>query len=507
MLSFGGLNLSDGKKFKPAFPPVDSEKRVNNQMKEISDSYGRAIGRGGSEGEGKGEVVGEKEGGAKRMKEGRTIEEGIETVINIGKIKEREGGMITETTKDKERERRTIPGSVSEEDISTMKLPSVTYLIPHYATHAGASSLYIDNVFSESFLLQLESLFSRLPVAAPERGAIECASRSYYCDSIGWVTEGIAKALICLKHTEKANRRDDFHVSFNIQKNGNREMGRGKEDGEVGKDTAYLECERVKGEREEQEQGVGEREGQREIEGEGEGEGGTENGGDGWDNEEMHTGTEKTRNDTQSTTTSMVTQALPHMRFLNYSMIGSSSPPHVDLSRRTKDNRRSTHTFLLYLTDCYKGGETRLLRSVNPRHSKGIIKGGNVGVGAEVEVGSNDDSCEEKGIVSKKSGIDNSNNDNIDNNKNNYRSSNVHVDIHNDNNLDHNSNSNNINYTNPHKTSKGEEEEGSSETDENVLSCIAPRRGRLLIFPHYCPHEGAHTISLPKILLRGEMIG
>lgn len=37
-----------------------------------------------------------------------------------------------------------------------------------------------------------------------------------------------------------------------------------------------------------------------------------------------------------------------------------------------------------------------------------------------------------------------------------------------------------------------------------ILSQVAPRRGRLLLFPHACPHQGNKVISTPKILLRGE---
>ncbi|KAI9205794.1 uncharacterized protein BJ171DRAFT_499617 [Polychytrium aggregatum] len=39
-----------------------------------------------------------------------------------------------------------------------------------------------------------------------------------------------------------------------------------------------------------------------------------------------------------------------------------------------------------------------------------------------------------------------------------------------------------------------------------ALATVQPRRGRLLCFPHICPHEARPTVSLPKILLRGEML-
>ena len=39
-----------------------------------------------------------------------------------------------------------------------------------------------------------------------------------------------------------------------------------------------------------------------------------------------------------------------------------------------------------------------------------------------------------------------------------------------------------------------------------VLAAVTPRRGRLLIFPHGCPHDGAPVVCPPKLLLRGECL-
>lgn len=64
-----------------------------------------------------------------------------------------------------------------------------------------------------------------------------------------------------------------------------------------------------------------------------------------------------------------VTHIFPHMRFLNYSRPGGVLPPHVDLCRVDPfcmdGQKRSTHTFILYLTDCRLGGETRLLEDMS----------------------------------------------------------------------------------------------------------------------------------------------
>ena len=106
----------------------------------------------------------------------------------------------------------------------------------------------------------------------------------------------------------------------------------------------------------------------------------------------------------------LVIQVFAHMRFLDYSVVGTTLNPHVDICRVDPiSGRRSTHTFILYLTDCPQGGETSLLGDV------------------------------------------------------------------------------------------------SGEKQSQILACISPKRGRLLLFPHACPHEGNAVRDVPKILLRGEV--
>ena len=56
------------------------------------------------------------------------------------------------------------------------------------------------------------------------------------------------------------------------------------------------------------------------------------------------------------------TSVFQNIRFLKYERKGGLLPPHVDLCRvDEKSGRRSTHTFILYLTDCEEGGGTALL--------------------------------------------------------------------------------------------------------------------------------------------------
>eukprot|EP00553_Chaetoceros_curvisetus_P005710 CAMPEP_0204633294 /NCGR_PEP_ID=MMETSP0717-20131115/26853_1 /ASSEMBLY_ACC=CAM_ASM_000666 /TAXON_ID=230516 /ORGANISM="Chaetoceros curvisetus" /LENGTH=131 /DNA_ID=CAMNT_0051651411 /DNA_START=300 /DNA_END=692 /DNA_ORIENTATION=- len=103
------------------------------------------------------------------------------------------------------------------------------------------------------------------------------------------------------------------------------------------------------------------------------------------------------------------------MRFLNYLTPGSALLPHIDLAKVDPFSgcgRRSTHTFIMYISDCELGGETALLQELSP-----------------------------DGPFAK----------------------------------------------------------------HEVLALTTPVRGRMLIFPHACPHEGKEVVSVPKVLLRGEL--
>ena len=121
----------------------------------------------------------------------------------------------------------------------------------------------------------------------------------------------------------------------------------------------------------------------------------------------------------------MEVRVFPQMRFLHYTQDGSALAPHVDLSHRDiRDSSiKSTHTFILYLTDCSAGGgETVLLRTLCKKPTG--YTDGNVG----------------------------------------------------------------------------------SDDSSHIIEAVSPKFGRLLIFPHFCPHEG-HAIRSkePKLLLRGEV--
>jgi len=38
-----------------------------------------------------------------------------------------------------------------------------------------------------------------------------------------------------------------------------------------------------------------------------------------------------------------------------------------------------------------------------------------------------------------------------------------------------------------------------------ALAAVRPVRGRLLVFPHHCPHAGRPVVDAPKLVLRGEL--
>ena len=65
----------------------------------------------------------------------------------------------------------------------------------------------------------------------------------------------------------------------------------------------------------------------------------------------------------------------PLARFLCYAAPGGELPVHVDLARTWGGGLRSTHSFLLYLTDCTHGGETLLLETLPGDTAVGVVPG------------------------------------------------------------------------------------------------------------------------------------
>lgn len=69
------------------------------------------------------------------------------------------------------------------------------------------------------------------------------------------------------------------------------------------------------------------------------------------------------------------TSIFQHIRFLNYERPGGILPPHVDLCRvDSASGLRSTHTFILYLTDCGEGGGTALLHQLKDPRVMSVVQ-------------------------------------------------------------------------------------------------------------------------------------
>jgi hypothetical protein len=151
------------------------------------------------------------------------------------------------------------------------------------------------------------------------------------------------------------------------------------------------------------------------------------------------------------------THPIPRLRFLLYDAVGGEMRPHVDLSKTYKERGRgsdggsvehvheSTHTFLLHLRDSEEqdGGETVLLDTLHKSRKKESKKKNK----------KNKTEAQEKGVGEKKT--------------------------------------------------SGEQ---GSDGMPLVLGTVRPKRGRLMMFPHVCPHAGLMVHSPnKKLFLRGEL--
>lgn len=156
---------------------------------------------------------------------------------------------------------------------------------------------------------------------------------------------------------------------------------------------------------------------------------------------------------------------LPYMRFLEYSEPNGALGPHTDALIRCKETQVwSTHTLLVFCSDCEVGGETTLL----PEDPKAVrIQNNNVLKARRV--------VEELQAAIARIGATTNNVDNA------ARLDRLHVAL---------------------------EAAQSRAVDlpPKPSFPVKPRRGRVFFFPHECPHEGRPTVSVPKIFLRAELI-
>lgn len=148
---------------------------------------------------------------------------------------------------------------------------------------------------------------------------------------------------------------------------------------------------------------------------------------------------------------------LPRCRFLAYLEAGGDMQPHVDLSKQLDEydarcHAKSTHTFMVHLADCDQGGETVFLSHLNALSSR---KPGSLEQDFEEK--------DERGLALQRQ----------------------------------------------NDSSEDQRETIPTEGQDKkvgLLGAAIPRRGRLVIFPHACPHAGMPVLSVPKKFLRGELL-
>jgi hypothetical protein len=199
------------------------------------------------------------------------------------------------------------------------------------------------------------------------------------------------------------------------------------------------------------------------------------------------------KGDSQSPSTAAVeVQVLPQMRFLHYTTPGGYLPPHIDLSRLSSGTEiHSTHTFIIYLTDCAQGGETRLLEVSALSRANVKVKG--MGEGKSIGRASDDDGASVC-----------------------LDSSETHVEEEVE--PEHRQQGERQQEPSFHGSFNGHTQPSTTISNistgavdlkadsDDVIAAVAPKRGRVLIFPHACPHDGATVVEVPKLLLRGEIV-
>jgi hypothetical protein len=127
--------------------------------------------------------------------------------------------------------------------------------------------------------------------------------------------------------------------------------------------------------------------------------------------------------------------------------------PHIDLSKPMDENdttrrngsslRKSTHTFMVHLADCPSGGETVFLQHIN--QAPNLLHSARGGESSPAQVQA-------------------------------------------------------------HAQAEGDGGGGGGGGGGGVLGAARPMRGRVVVFPHACPHSGLPVVDVPKRFLRGELL-
>lgn len=162
-------------------------------------------------------------------------------------------------------------------------------------------------------------------------------------------------------------------------------------------------------------------------------------------------------------------RVLPWMRFLEYSERDQGLGPHTDALIRCKETGVwSTHTLLVFCSDCNVGGETTLL----PEDAK------TTRVRQRKVQKARDAANELKSAIARTESDDMTT----------KTTSSARLDR-------------------LQTALQNTEESIAIMTMQAKPSFpVQPKCGRIFFFPHECPHEGRSTVSVPKIFLRAELI-
>ena len=164
-------------------------------------------------------------------------------------------------------------------------------------------------------------------------------------------------------------------------------------------------------------------------------------------------------------------------------------------SGKQNENRPSTHTFMLHLADCPKGGETVFLSQLHRASAAATTAAAAAAAAAadaaqankEVAVASNDRlKRQEVAHVGDDPGARPTTPDGA------------------------------LTTSRTRQSGETDDDDGDGDGDGGgsgggddggivVLGSASPMRGRLVIFPHKCPHAGRPVVDVPKLFLRGEL--
>ena len=199
------------------------------------------------------------------------------------------------------------------------------------------------------------------------------------------------------------------------------------------------------------------------------------------------------------TDTTFIVYCNKYLRFLEYKTVGGELLPHRDGTKTCEDTgTKSTHTLLLFLSDCEVGGETLIMDDTAPTCASNGDNG-NINWSKEknlvLDVYEPRNETINAGKIFNKRRIRYTTKDSKENMvDSSEKASKTQIFRLRD-----------ATIRSIGSSSDGEEEETLQPPPRHVSVGIQPREGRILLFPHHWPHAGAMCKSVPKIALRAEL--